>query len=311
MDAKSCENLIRLVVFLHCHVTPVVRNLMEHYLRIVKKTLSELIDENQHVLFHLYSNDRCCQCAKHKDPPRKCKLVLTTIQMKLLFNTNNRRAGHKKGDLCCCYSHPIDTKQFDITLLKCLLINLCEDVFWDGNLQVRDSNNFENVLKNRKHDIYHLWQHRITCCQCHPDYTRPKKSQISESQFLKMFEFHRQENCTLEDACAYQVKSGIKYTEVKKSQFQLFLQLSNNICPLRKAVNKIADIRNSIYHVNVELPSDETFGEYWDTLKKSIIDIQDSIGSKTCTEEDIDQLKTKQYTGIIAVCIHQIFAIID
>jgi hypothetical protein len=124
-----------------------------------------------------------------------------------------------------------------------------------------------------------------------------------------MFEFHRQENCTLEDACAYQVKSGIKYTEVKKSQPQLFLKLSNNICPLRNDVNKIADIRNLISHENGEIPSDETFGKYWDILKNSIIDIQDTIGSKTCTEENIDQLKTKQY--IFAVCIHKKFAIID
>jgi len=210
MEAKSCENLIRLVLFLHCPVTPVVRNLMEHYLRIVKKTLSELIDENQHALFHLYSNDRCCQCAQDKDPTRKGKLVLNVKQMKLLFNTDRRLAGHKNGNLCCCYSHPIDAKQLDITLLKCLLINFCEDVFWDGNLKIRDSNNFEDFLSNRQHDIYHLWQHLVTCCQCHHDYTRPKKSQISESQFLEMFEFRKsKENCILEDTCAYQVISGI------------------------------------------------------------------------------------------------------
>jgi hypothetical protein len=309
MEAKSCENLIKLVVFLCSSVTPVVQNLMEHYLRIVNKTLSELIDDNQHALFHLYSNDRCCQCAQHKDPTRKRKLVLNVKQMKLLFNTNNRRAGHKNGNLCCCYSHPIETKQLDITLLKCLLINVCEDVFWDENLQVHDSNNFEDFLRSRQHDIYHLWQHQVTCCQCHPDYTRPTSGQIKKAEFLEMFTFHKKK-CNLEDTCAYQVKSGIKYTEVKESQFQLFLKLSNNLCPLRKAVNKIAEIRNSIFHDNGEMPSDETFGEYWDILKKSIIDIQDAIGSKTCTEEDIDQLKTKQYTGIIAVCIHQIFAII-
>jgi len=92
-----------------------------------------------------------------------------------------------------------------------------------------------------------------------------------------------------------------KYTEIK-SQFQLFLKLSNNLCPLRKAINKIADIRNSIFHNNGEIPSDEKFGEYWGILKKSIIDIQDAIGSKTCTEENIDQLKTKQY--IIVVCYY-------
>ena len=102
MEVESCENLKRLVLFLHSPVTHVIRNLMEHYLKIVKKTLSELIDENQHALFHLYSNDRCYQCAKHNDPPRKGKPVLSVIRMKLLFHTDNRLAGHTNGDLCCC-----------------------------------------------------------------------------------------------------------------------------------------------------------------------------------------------------------------
>ena len=310
MEAKSCENLIKLVVFLYSLVTPVVQNLMEHYLRKVNKTLSELIDDNQHALFHLYSNDRCCQCAQHKDPTRKRKPVLDVTQMKRLFNTNNRRAGHKNGNLCCCYSIPIHTNKLDITLLRCLLINLCEDQFWDEDLQVHDSNNFENFLRSRQHDIYHLWQDHVTCCQCHHDYTQPTGGQIKKDEFLEMFTFDKKK-CNIEDTCAYQVKSGIKYTEVKEGQFQLFLKLSNNLCPLRKAVNEIAKIRNSMFHDDGEMSSDETFEKYWNTLKKSIIDIQDAIGSTTCTEEDIDQLKTKQYIGIKAVCIHQIFAFID
>jgi hypothetical protein len=63
-----------------------------------------------------------------------------------------------------------------------------------------------------------------------------------------------------------------------KSQFQLFLKLSTNLCPLLKAINSIAEIRNSFSH-NGEMLSNEIFGEYWDILKKSIIDIQDAIGS--------------------------------
>lgn len=307
MEAKSCENLVRLVVFLLYPVTPVVQNLMEHYLRIVKKTLSELINEYQHEIFHLYSNNRCCQCVRCNDQPKKSKLVLNRTQMELLFNTDNRRAGHNNGDLCCCYSHPIDTKQLDITLLKCLLINYCNDVFWDDNLKIRDSNNFEDFLRNNQHDIYHLWQHQVTCCQCHPDYYRPTSRHINEAEFLKMFTFHKKK-CNLEDTCAYQVKSGIQYSEIK-SQFRLFSKLSNKVCPLRKTFDKIADIRNSIFHNNGKMPSDETFEEYWDILKKSVIDIQDVIGSKTCTEEHIDQLKTKQY--ITAVCIHKKFGMID
>jgi hypothetical protein len=79
-------------------------------------------------------------------------------------------------------------------------------------------------------------------------------------------------------------------------------------CPLLKAINSIAEIRNSFSH-NGEMLSNEIFGEYWDILKKSIIDIQDAISSKTFTEEHIDQLKAKQY--IIVVCIHKKFGIID
>jgi hypothetical protein len=120
-----------------------------------------------------------------------------------------------------------------------------------------------------------------------------------------MFTFHKKK-CNLEDACAYLVKSGITYNGIK-SQSQLFLKLSNNLCHLRKAVDKIGHIRNSIYYSSGEVLSGEIFEEYWDILKKSIINIQDAIGSKTCTEEDIDQLK--QYS--IAVCIHKKFAIID
>lgn len=307
MDAKSSENLDRLTKFFNSLVTPVVQNLMEHYLRIVNKTLSELIDDYQHELFHLYSNRLCCQCVRCNDQPKKGNRVLNRTQMELLFNTNNRRAGHKNGNLCCCYSHPIGAKQLDITLLKCLLINVCKDVLWDENLQVHDLNNFENFLISRQHDIYHLWQHQVTCCQCHSGYTRPTSSQINEAEFLEMFTFHKKK-CNLEDTCAYRVKSGITYNGIK-SQSQLFLKLSKNVCHLRKAVDKIAHIRNSIFHSNGEVLSDEKFGEYWDILKKSIIDIQDAIGSKTCTEEYIDQLKTKQ--SIIAVCIHKKFAIID
>ena len=308
MDAKSSENLDRLTKFINSRVTPVVQNLMEHYLRIVNKTLSELIDDYQHELFHLYSDHRCCQCVRCNDQPKKGKQVLNRTQMETLFNTDRRLLGHKNGNLCCCYSHPIDAKKLDITLLKCLLINVCKDVLWDENLHVHDLNNFENFLRSRQHDIYHLWEHLVTCCQCHRDYTRPTKRQIKKAEFLEMFTFHKKK-CNLVDTCAYQVKSGIKYIEVKENHFQLFLKLSNNLCPLRKAVNKIADIRNSISHDNGEMPSDETFEEYWDILKNSIIDIQDTIGSKTCTEENIDQLKTKRYN--VAVCIYKKFAIID
>ena len=306
MDAKSSENLDRLTKFFNSLVTPVVQNLMEHYLRIVNKTLSELIDEHQHELFHLYSNHRCCQCVSCNNQPTKGKQVLNRTQMELLFNTDKRLPGHSIGNLCCCYSHPIDAKQLDITLLKCFLINVCNDVIWDENLQVHDLNNFENFLISRQHDIYHLWEHLVTCCQCHRDYTRPTKKWIEKDEFLEMFTFHKKK-CNLEDACAYRVKSGITYNGIK-SRSQVLLILSNNLCHLRKAVDKIARIRNLIFHSNGKV-LDEKCEEYWDILKKSIIDIQDAIGSKTCTEEDIDQLKTKQY--IIAVCIHKKFAIID
>jgi hypothetical protein len=305
MAAKSSENLEILWKFVNSLVTPVVQNLIEHYLKIVNKTLSELIDDYQHELYHLYTSRRCCQCDRCNDQSKMGTSVLKQIQLKLLFNTDKRLPSHKKGRLCCCYSNPINAQQLDITLLKCLLINVCKDVIWDENLQVHNLNNFEDFLRSRQHDIYHLWEHLVTCCQCHRDYTRPTKRQIKKAEFLEMFTFHKKK-CNLEDACAYLVKSGITYNGIK-SQSQLFLKLSNNLCHLRKAVDKIGHIRNSIYHSSGEVLSDEIFEEYWDILKKSIINIQDAIGSKTCTEEDIDQLK--QYS--IAVCIHKKFAIID
>ncbi|OPL33368.1 hypothetical protein AM593_08987, partial [Mytilus galloprovincialis] len=57
------DNYIKLFLLLRGPATQALRALMTYYLRKCCLTFKEFIDTNQHEIYHLHTNRRCCQCS--------------------------------------------------------------------------------------------------------------------------------------------------------------------------------------------------------------------------------------------------------
>ena len=130
---KERENFCRNNILIVDHVTNSLVDVLKKHLAINTLSFENFIKLHQHDIYHLCFNKRqCCQ-----SPPR-CVLphnrVLNPQQLeKLLDKDEVARPCHVpriRADFCFWLAKPdVTTDVLDITLVKCLLINFCDDVF--------------------------------------------------------------------------------------------------------------------------------------------------------------------------------------
>ncbi|CAC5399636.1 unnamed protein product [Mytilus coruscus] len=297
------DNYIKLFLLIRGPATQALRALMTYYLRKCCLTFQEFIDRNQHEIYHLHNHRRCCQCSDQCVPRDTSKTPIQMAQMEIMFNTSSqisskRKDNHdySKKDMCCCYAKcQICVDDVDITLLRILLNNFCDIFFWTCYLNIEHSGKFEQFLKNKRHELFHLWQPRITCCKCNEHkntYKRPKKSEINEQEFESLYTLDRTIKaieCSLNDTCTYSAKQGISQIDIRDSK--LFQTITDRFCSPRKEINSIVETRNNCSHSTDII--EEDFKKCWSTLRDSINKIESITESKLWTEETIDRLEKK------------------
>lgn len=302
--SECVYNFLKLFLIITGPATKALRALMTYYLQNNSLTFQEFIDRNQHEIYHLSSNNKCCQCQNESIAQRKTPIQ--SAQMEVLFDTdsqitsssNKRKDNHdyRKKEKCCCYAKSeICVDGLDITLLNILLLQFCDLFFWTCFLNAVHSGSFEQFLKNRQHELFHLWEPKVTCCECNKHrntYKRPKKRVISRQDFESLYTIDRtikQSGCTLDDTCAYAVRQGISQNSIQDSE--LFQTMKKCLCPHRIAIKGIVEARNKCLH-STEITENE-FKIMWETFKNNILRIETITGSQLWTEESINKLKTK------------------
>ena len=103
-------------------------NLLEVDLSNKKKSLIEFIVLNRHEIYHLcYNKYPCCQCSGQLPPKTPPRRILNVKQLDKIFDNTNRIPGHNKSTRSkeCCFvvKHNVTLDDFDITLMRCMLIN--------------------------------------------------------------------------------------------------------------------------------------------------------------------------------------------
>ncbi|XP_063410461.1 uncharacterized protein LOC134693551 [Mytilus trossulus] len=192
MTSKERENFLRNAILVVDHSKAALVSLVELDVQNKGQTFEQFVITNQHEIYHLYNSSRCCRCPTGHFPPRSPR-ILHQSQMELLFDRSSLKlpchnSVRRSDDFCCSIARSgLSTDVLDLTLARCLLVNLCSDVFWFSCLQFQ-SITFEDFLNQNKHELYHLWQYNAPCCQCPPGYTFPTNySKLDQNDWMKMF----------------------------------------------------------------------------------------------------------------------------
>ncbi|XP_071177352.1 uncharacterized protein [Mytilus edulis] len=293
MQQTERENFLKNAITIVDYTKEAFVCLVDRYIVDKNWTFEEFIDNNQHEIYHLcYNRYSCCKCPFGYILPNR--RVLQPAQLDVLFDKLSKLATCKNSSEYCCTNakNSISSTVLDLSLARCLLTNLCLDVFWYSCLQFQNQD--LNVFLNKnKHDLYHLWQPNSKCCQC-PAGKRSSTSQadIVQAEWNQMFAIpiipcplHRKRGvvgCS-NDICAVSAASGLTVNQLTPSLQKVILQ---HCCHLRKTVEKLVEIRNQDYgHATKGKMSNSEYDKCQAELKSGILEI-----AKVCdNEEDFKQ----------------------
>ncbi|XP_076085392.1 uncharacterized protein LOC143056197 [Mytilus galloprovincialis] len=211
-------------------------------------------------------------------------IVVDRSSLKLSCHNTIRRS----DDFCCSMARSgLCTDVLDLTLARCLLVNLCSDVFWFSCLQFQ-SITLEEFLNHNKHTLYHLCQNNTPCCQCPPGYTFPTKhSMLYQNDWTQMFNSallpctnHRKRHNPggMQSICSVEAAPGITLVNLDPSVGRIILK---HCCTLRMAVETLVQIRYQDYsHAKDGIMSDNDYNTSISNIERCIIEI-----AKLCNKE--------------------------
>lgn len=162
MDQRERNNFYKSITGIGI-ATQSVCQVFEKYLTSNGQSLEDFINFHQHDICHLcYNKFKCPHCTPGYQ--LSYEKVLCLDQLDDLFDSGLKLPCHISGNLpkfyCCKSRIGIQIKDLDLTLIRCLLVNFCQDLFWTDCLK---GGTFEDFLHNRKHDIFHMWQVNSNC----------------------------------------------------------------------------------------------------------------------------------------------------
>ncbi|CAC5391352.1 unnamed protein product [Mytilus coruscus] len=298
--AKEQENFLRYAILIVNHSKKALQDLLELNLKNNHLTFQEFINRNQHEIYHLYSDFRCCQC---QNSPQRRKRILFPSEMELLFEINKKIPSHRRighNDYCCSYAKVGITSQvLDLSLARCLLMNFCLDVFWFTCL-TSQGQTLEQFLNSNKHVIYHLWKNNQNCCQCLPGFIFPcNDSLITENEWKSMFSSqlspcknHRKRMSTGSlSICSVGANSAVALQDI-----HLHIQRSiiQNCSHISKAVDKLVEQRSLIFaHVPEATISESDFKLLWNDTENNLLEIARVCGKETHVKKNLRDLHFK------------------
>ncbi|XP_052097136.1 uncharacterized protein LOC127732119 [Mytilus californianus] len=278
-----------------CHV-------FEQYLTSKKQSLEDFINHHRHDICHLcYNKVKCPHCTTGYQLPYE--KVLCLDQLDDLFDSGSKLPCHILGNLpkfyCCKSRIRIQIKDLDLTLIRCLLVNFCQELFLIDCLK---AGTFEDFLNKSKHDIFHMWQVKQNCCQCHAGYTPCEKRKLSEYEWKRLFNnsitpcnFHT--HVSRPSPCSVAASSGIMLQQLN-SKLRITLL---DFCELKKDLEKLIKLRNNIqgHRAAREMThmADAEFNDRWMEIEDVTCNlirhgIQDTYIATQIEDEQIRELVT-------------------
>lgn len=300
-ELKKQENFLRNAILTVDHSKEALQCFIQQHLENNHQTFEDFLNQNQHDIYHLYHDSKCCQCSA--GPLRRKKQILFASQIELLFDTKRHLSVHKKtrlSDFCCCYAKKsVTTAVLDLTLARCLLMNCCIDIFWYSCLAFKKIP-LEQFLNSNKHILYHLWKNNTKCCRCQPDYIFPCDVHvIMESEWKKMF------NSTLpqcendqkipasgaKSICTFSATPSITVQQIHSELQNIIIQYC---CSTRKSVEKLVELRNLTFgHVKEASMSCTEFNKFFREAEYAIIDIATVCGKEDYYRQMLLDLRDK------------------
>lgn len=265
------------------------RQLLEKHLKESNLSFIDFLKTHQHILYHLYYNGKC-QCTKDCVLPRQ--RILRKEQLIILFEkqSSNHLSCHrgKNYDFCCCDVQPnVMIEDLDFTLINCIVINCCIELFWSCCLA---GGTLESFLNGNKHDIFHLWMDTTKCSLCVPNYTFPVSNlKLRKNQWDKLY------NYTVNDPSNAAAKTGLKTFQLDN---ELACTILNILCPLKVNIEKLRILRNTMYgHVTKAEIDQKTFTEKWTELMECLLHIARFCNLETEMKVELENLKTRSLDG--------------
>ncbi|CAC5414292.1 unnamed protein product [Mytilus coruscus] len=304
MTQKERENFLRNAILIADHAKDSVICFVDLDLKNKHLTFEQFLNQNQHEIYHLCYNSRCCQCPRGHTPPRGGSRVLYPSQLDILYDKSLKRTNHTHGrspDFCCSLAKTgIVTSILDLTLGRCLLVNFCTDVFWYSCLTIQ-SLTLEHFLNQNKHILYHLWQNNSSCCQCQPNAFISSSQQIlDQRQWATLYTanvlpspVHRKRPNTgiPTSICAFAANSGIKVQILDPHVNKIII---DNCCVVRKTVELIVQRRNHVYgHANEAKISDSDYLQYTNEIGNGLIEIARVCGNESEVRQQLLDLQKR------------------
>ena len=299
MNSVEQENFLRVAIVIVDHGKESLIELLDLHLSITNQTFEQFINLNQHEIFYLFNNSRCCKCP-HGYIQRRSRIIYEQ-QMSILFDKATQCNSGRCRDFCCCLAKSgLSPKNVDMTLAKCLLIHFCSEIFWYSSLSHQNLT-FEQFLNRNKHGIYHLWQNGTSCCECDPSSsTQVRKGYLNTGQWNNMFitssvpcKNHRKRpafghpNCI----CVMKSKPGITLNQTDDDTKNVLIQ---HFCPARLSVDSLVSIRNEHYgHISEGRISNTDYHALMTEIEQGIVAIATVCNKEMEFRDRIELTKTK------------------
>lgn len=294
MANKQRENFYRISTLITDNTKTSFVDLLELHLTRNGISFEDFINQHQHQIYHLCYNRRCCQCTPGY--VRENNRILYYPQLEVLFDKSTKKSCHSvgsSGEFCCAKPKAaIATDDLDITLIRVLLVNFCNDIFWYSCLNLQ-SQSLEDFLNQNKHQIYHLREGNNPCCQCPPNYCFPVTTSVIDlCTWRRLFNSH-QLPCSLHGhvssdlVCTDSASPGYTVQNLK-SDVKLSMLLIDQCCALRQTIDNLIQYRNKlIAHARVGKISDADYARYKVDIESGIVEIAKVCENEAATRQSL------------------------
>lgn len=297
MSGIEKENLLKLYMLLVGYTKQAIIGFFE--LHLTKKGLNfeDFINLNQHDIYHLcYNTTKCCRprCNISCKTPYVPRRILNPVQLdKLLDNTSTRLSYHKStstGEYCCCRGQSgIQTDVLDVTLANCLLINFCNELFWDCCLT--QGQNITSFLDCNKHSIFHLTNGNKNCCMCSSSTSCSFVTQQTVSAYYWHLLFNKPSGkaCgTSGMQCICSLSATVGLTNLNDACTRAF---HKEYCSARKALDVLVNYRNIYGHPDTTCVPVAEYARVKNDICNSIMILATLSGQERQTRQKLSDLE--------------------
>ncbi|VDH94014.1 Hypothetical predicted protein [Mytilus galloprovincialis] len=297
MSGIEKENLLKLYMLLVGYTKQAIIGFFK--LHLTKKGLNfeDFINLNQHDIYHLcYNTTKCCRptCNISCKSPYVPRRILNPVQLdKLLDNTSTRLSYHKStstGEYCCCRGQSgIQTDVLDVTLANCLLINFCNELFWDCCLT--QGQNITSFLDCNKHSIFHLTHGNKNCCMCSSSTSCSFVTQQTVSAYYWHLLFNKPSGkaCgTSGMQCICSLSATVGLTNLNDECTRAF---HKEYCSARKALDVLVNYRNIYGHPDTTCVPVAEYARVKNDICNSIMILATLSGQERQTRQKLSDLE--------------------